>query len=47
MLSCVQPALQRGETLPGGSTQPQVTSTPRSEIVVSLVQADFMEKNEA
>lgn len=44
MLNCVQPTLLREETLPGGSAEPQVPSTPRSEIAVRLVQADFLEK---
>lgn len=44
MLNCVQPTLLREETLPGGSAEPQVTSTPRSEIAVSSVQEDFWGK---
>lgn len=44
MLNCVQPTLLREDTLLGGSAEPQVTSTPRSEIAVSLVQEDFLGK---
>lgn len=44
MLSCVPPTLLRGETLQGGSAEPQVTSTPTGEIAVSLVLKGFCGK---
>lgn len=37
MLNYVQPTLPKGDMLKGGSVEPQVTSTPRSEAAVSLV----------